>query len=170
MSTPPDPQEERQASTAPRTPGVPVIPYASEPRRPWYASTWLIVLYSAFFLAVFCIIGFIPYIDTAKDMFQRPGPRSLPTATPLAAASPTSTAPVADTVPACVIIWVEHPADDLGKKSRARVWEQFVSAEVKAAGMTHREFYDLVVEHNPQLIQDDYEFKKGKKYLLPACQ
>jgi len=26
------------------------------------------------------------------------------------------------------------------------------------------------VEHNPQLIQDDYEFKKGKTYLLPVCQ
>jgi hypothetical protein len=73
-------------------------------------------------------------------------------------------------MPGCVIIWVEHQPDDLGKKSRARVWERFVSEEVKAAGMTPREFYEQVVEHNPHLVQDDYEFKKGKTYLLPECQ
>ena len=44
------------------------------------------------------------------------------------------------------------------------------SDEVKASGMTPGKFYDLVVEHNPQLVEDDYEFKKGKTYLLPECQ
>ena len=75
-----------------------------------------------------------------------------------------------DTVPECVIVWVFHQPDDLGRKSRSKVWEQFVSDEVKATGMTPRKFYELVVEHNPQLVEDDYEFKKGKTYLLPECQ
>jgi hypothetical protein len=36
--------------------------------------------------------------------------------------------------------------------------------------MTPREFYDQVVEHNPELEADDYEFMAGKTYLLPECQ
>lgn len=170
MSTPPDQNDERPASTAPQTGGVQASPSAPESRRPWYASTWLIIAYSAFLLVIFCIIGLIPYLDTIKNMFQRPGLGSVPAETPLAVASPTSAAPVGATQPTCVIIWVEHQPDDLGKKSRATVWEQIISDEVKASGMTHREFYDLVVEHNPQLIQDEYEFKKGKTYFLPECQ
>jgi hypothetical protein len=64
---------------------------------------------------------------------------------------------------------VEYPSD-LGAKSRAMVWEEIVAHQVEGSGMTHREFYDLVVEHNPDLETDGFEFKKGKTYLLPTCQ
>jgi len=166
-----------QAATPPisgQRPGpAAAIPSTPEVRTPWYGSTWLMVAYSAILIVIFCIIGFIPYSETFMDAiqktFQRLSLQSISAETPLAAASPTSAA-VGDTKPACVIIWVEHQPDDLGKKSRATVWEQKISDEVKASGMSPREFYELVVEHNPQLIQDDYEFKKGKKYLLPECQ
>lgn len=70
---------------------------------------------------------------------------------------------------ACTIAWVEYPGD-LGAKSRAMVWEEIVVHQVEGSGMTHREFYDLVVEHNPDLETDGFEFKKGKTYLLPTCQ
>ena len=124
-------------------------------------------------MVIFCILGFIPYsetfVDAVQKTFQRLSLQSNPAETPLAAASPTA-ATVGDTKSTCVIIWVEHQPDDLGKKSRARVYEEKVSDQVKTTGMTPREFYDLVVQHNPQLIQDDYEFKEGKTYLLPECQ
>jgi hypothetical protein len=35
--------------------------------------------------------------------------------------------------------------------------------------MTPRDFYDQVVEQNPELVADGYEFKQGKTYLLPRC-
>lgn len=172
MSTPPDPTRKTEASTSPRTPRFQALPSAPEARRPWYASTWLIIAYSAFLMTIFCIIGFIPYSETFMDAvqktFQQLGLRSVPAEAPLAVDSPT--APVADTGPTCEVIWVQHQPDDLGKKSRATVWEQKVSDRVKASGMTPQQFYDLVVEHNPQLIQDDYEFKKGKTYFLPECR
>jgi hypothetical protein len=149
----------------------PPMPDTPEDRTPWYASTWWIITISAIFVVIFCIVGFIPYsesfMDSMQKTFQRLSLQSNPTETPVAL--PASTA-VGDTESTCVIIWVEHQPDDLGRKSRARVYEEKVSDQVKAAGMTPREFYDLVVEHNPQLIQDDYEFKKGKTYLLPECQ
>jgi hypothetical protein len=172
MSRQPDQPDDMQASASPQTPGVQKSPSAPEPRRPWYRSSWVIIAYSAILAVIFCIIGFVPYWETFMDDVQKTlqlsSLRSIPTATPLVLASPTS--PVADTISNCVIIWVEHQPDDLGKKSRATVWEKKVSDEVKASGMTPREFYELVVEHNPQLIHDDYEFKKGKTYLLPECQ
>jgi hypothetical protein len=90
--------------------------------------------------------------------------------TGIATATPIPPAVVANTDTVCTIVWVEHQQDDLGRKSRARVYEELVSDEVKEAGMTPRKFYDQVVEHNPVLEADDYEFKKGKTYLLPECQ
>ena len=77
---------------------------------------------------------------------------------------------VASTEVACTIVWVEHPQDNLARKSRSTVWEEIVKFKVDGSGMTPREFYDSVVEHNPELVADDYEFKKGKTYLLPECQ
>ena len=50
------------------------------------------------------------------------------------------------------------------------VWDEIVRGNVKRSGMTRDQFYDLVVEQNPQLVTDGYEFKKGKTYLLPKCQ
>ncbi len=169
MSIPPVPHSDTQPSTSPQTPGVEESPHASESRRPWFRSTWLLIVYTAFLIVFFCIIGFIPYWETFMDdvqkTFQRPSLWFISAETPSILVSPTS--PV---MSACNIIWVEHQADDLGKKSRAMVWEQKLSERVKTSGMTLREFYDSVVEHNPQLIGDDYEFKKGKTYFLPECQ
>ena len=42
--------------------------------------------------------------------------------------------------------------------------------QVNGSDMTNRQFYDQVVEHNPDLVSDGYEFKSGKSYLLPECQ
>ena len=157
MSTPTDPHDEQPTSPSPQP-----------PRRPWIGSNVLIIVYSALLVVVFCIIGFAPYTETfieaVRKMFQRSSLRSTDVS------ETASTAIVEETTSACVIVWVEHKPDNLGQKSRATVWEQNVSDSVKAAGMTPREFYKLVVEHNPQLIRDDYEFKKGKVYLLPVCQ
>ena len=157
MSTPTNSHNEEPASPSPQP-----------PRRSWIGSNLLIVVYSALLVVVFCIIGFAPYtetfLDAVRNMFQRPSLRSTDVA------ETASTAMVEETASACVIVWVEHKPDNLGQKSRATVWEENVSDRVKASGMTPREFYKLVVEHNPQLIRDEYEFKKGKVYLLPKCQ
>ena len=172
MSIPPDQRDDERVSAAPQTPGVEETRHAGESRRPWYASTWVIAAGFAIFMVIFCIIGFIPYSETFMDFVQRPFRRpsltALPVETPRVVASPATS--IGDTIPECVIVWVQHQPDDLGKKSRSKVWEQIVSDEVKASGMTPRKFYELVVEHNPQLVEDDYEFKKGKTYLLPECQ
>ena len=85
-------------------------------------------------------------------------------------ATPIPPTVVADTDAVCTIVWVEHQQDNLARKTRSRVWEQIVKFKVDGSGMTPREFYDLVVEHNPELIADGYEFKEGKTYLLPECQ
>ena len=126
------------------------------------------------------MIGFLSYSDTFLDYVRKPfgrpasqlaatgTPPALPSLTPSPLPSPTLA--LAITQAACIIIWVEHAADDMGRKSRARVYEELVSDQVKEAGMTPRKFYDQVVEHNPVLVEDDYEFKKGKTYLLPECQ
>ena len=50
------------------------------------------------------------------------------------------------------------------------VWEEIVQAQVNGSGMSPRAFYNLVIEHNPDLATDGYEFKKGKTYFLPECQ
>jgi hypothetical protein len=84
--------------------------------------------------------------------------------------TPNPTTVVANTDSVCTIVWVEHPQDNLARKSRSRVWEEIVNFKVEGSGMTPREFYDLVVEHNPELEADDYEFKEGKTYVLPECQ
>ena len=172
MSIAPDPRDDEQASAAPQRPGVEETLYAPASRTPWYASTWVFVACSAIFTMIFCIIGFIPYSETFMESMQRPFRRPILTATPVdtprVVVSPTPTR--VDTVSECVIVWVPHQPDDLGRKTRSKVWEQFVSDEVKATGMTPRKFYDLVAEHNPHLVEDDYEFKKGKTYLLPECQ
>src|SRR5262245_8627814 len=166
MSTQPDQQDERQASSAGESPG------ASESRTPWYGSNWVLIAYSAILIILFCIIGFISnwqsFVDTLQNPFQRPSLWSVSEETPSVLISPTS--PNADTKSTCVIIWAEHQPDDLRKKSRATVWVENVRDPVKASRIAHRECYKLVVEHNPQLIRDEYEFKKGKTYFLPECQ
>src|SRR5215510_4092109 len=152
MSRQPDQQDERQASSAGESPG------ASESRTPWYGSNWVLIAYSAILIILFCILGLISYwpsfVDILQNPFQRPSLWSVSEETPSVLVSPTS--PAADSTSTCVIIWAEHQPDNLGKKSRATVWEENVSDRVKTSGMTPREFYKLVVEHNPQLVRDEY--------------
>lgn len=75
-----------------------------------------------------------------------------------------------ETIGTCTMTWVEYTSGDLGGKTRAMVWEEIVADRVRGSGMTPREFYDLVVERNPDLVADGYEFRRGKTYLLPECQ
>ena len=171
MQTSPDPSEEIQPT--------PKIPRPGRGRR---SCSGMIIVYSAFLLLLFCVIGFVPYwrpfVESAQTAFQRIRVSATPAATlkpgeptvaPVKPGEPTATLAPAKISP-CVVIWIEHPEDDLGKKSRAKVYERVISQQVKDTGMTAKQFYDLVVEHNPQLIGDDYEFKKGKTYNLPVCQ
>lgn len=174
MSIAPDQRDDEQASTSPPTRGVEETPHAPESRTLRHASTWVVIAGSAIFTVIFCIIGFIPYTETFMDFVQRPFRHPSLTATPVKTKTPgvvvSPAASVVITKSECVIVWVLHQPDDLGKKTRSKVWEQIVSDEVKDSGMTPQKFYDLVGKHNPQLVEDDYEFKKGKKYLLPECQ
>jgi len=50
------------------------------------------------------------------------------------------------------------------------VWNDVVGEDVKAAGLAWQEFSSLVVEKNPALVGDGYEFKAGKVYVLPVCR
>jgi len=172
MNASPEHNDKKPPSDSPQTPGAAQSSHGSGSSRPWFGSNLLIIIYSALLIVVFCIIGFAPYtetfVDAVRNMFQRASLRATPVETP--GAETESTSAGLDAAPACEIVWVEHKPDDLGKKSRADVWEENVSDRVKASGMTPREFYKLVAEHNPQLIRDEYEFKKGKTYLLPECQ
>jgi hypothetical protein len=156
---------------APRHSVHPARPDAPESGRPWYASNWSILAFLAVLVFFFCILGLLAYSDTlvefAKRTFQgQPSPPAL-TATPETLPSPTFA--VANPKETCVIVWVEY-ADDLGHRSRAWVYENLIAGPVKAAGLTPRAFYDQVLEHNPVLEADDYEFMPGQTYLLPECQ
>lgn len=111
----------------------------------------------------------IPLVSTTiPQTTVSPAITDVPSGT--ATATPIPPTVVADTDVVCTIVWVEYPQDNLARKSRSRVWEQIVKFRVEGSGMIPREFYDLVVEHNPELEADDYEFKAGKTYLLPECQ
>ena len=70
----------------------------------------------------------------------------------------------------CSIVWVEGSSDALAGMNRAMVWTQVVAAKVEGSGLTSTQFYELVVEHNPQLAADGYEFKAGQTYSLPQCE
>ena len=87
-----------------------------------------------------------------------------PEQSPLAATNPPA-APAAG----CAVVWEEY-AGDLGGKNRSMVWNEVVDAEVKEAGLGWQEFSSLVVEKNPALVGDGYEFKAGKVYVLPVCR
>jgi len=87
-----------------------------------------------------------------------------PEQSPLAATNPPD-APAAG----CAVVWEEY-AGDLGGKNRSMVWNDVVGEDVKAAGLAWQEFSSLVVEKNPALVGDGYEFKAGKVYVLPVCR
>ena len=147
-----------------------------------------IFAYTVLVLVFLCGLGVVSsavfFADTWSEIFTELNIPLVSTRIPQATVSPAITeAPsetiavtpipptvVADTEAVCTIVWVEHPQDKLARKSRSRVWEEIVKFRVEGSGMTPREFYELVVEHNPELEADDYEFKEGKTYLLPECQ
>ncbi|HEX5836345.1 MAG TPA: hypothetical protein VFY26_00850 [Anaerolineales bacterium] len=155
----------------PIQPGLSVLPDLPESGRPWYVSNWLILIFPAVLMVFFCIIGILSYSDNLLDMAKRTlgGGPSTPAATSTAGALPSPTFAIANTKGTCTIIWVEY-AGDLGHKSRAWVYEELIANPVKDAGLTARKFYEQVVEHNPVLEADDYEFMSGQSYLLPQCQ
>jgi hypothetical protein len=142
----------------------------------------IILAYSILLVIFLCGIGVVSssvfMADTWSEIFARFNISLVLTRIPQTTASPpisdvpsgiTTATSIPPTVVACTVIWVEYP-QDLARKDRSTVWEEIVKFQVEGSGMTHREFYDLVVEHNPELVADDYEFKEGKTYLLPDCQ
>ena len=155
----------------PIQPGLSVRPELPESGRPWYVSNWLILVFPAVLMVFFCIIGILSYSDNLLDLAKKTlgGVPSTPAGTSTPAALPSPTSAIANTKETCTIVWVEYEGD-LGHKSRAWVYEELIGEPVKAAGLTPRTFYDQVVEHNPVLEADDYEFMSGQSYLLPQCQ
>jgi hypothetical protein len=109
----------------------------------------------------------IPYISTRTAHAMDP-PAS--NESPSTVTDETSLQPVSASGETCTIVWVKHGADDLAGKNRSMVWEEIVQAQVHGSGLSPREFYNLVIKHNPDLVTDGYEFKKGKTYFLPECQ
>jgi hypothetical protein len=147
-----------------------------------------IFAYAVLVMVFLCGIGVVSSSvflgDTLSEIFAQLNIPLVPATIPPTIVSPTITAVPSDTITVtpipptvvantdavCTIVWVEYPEDNLARKSRSRIWEEIVKFRVEGSGMTPRKFYELVVEHNPELEADDYEFKEGKTYLLPECQ
>ena len=132
-----------------------------------------------------CALVMVPlsgrYSQAVQDLWQQLNAPPAPTrvaatipaeAPPSFSASPLPVKPESATTsnPTCNIVWVEGPADKLAGKNRSMVWLEIVQDRVRGSGMTSTQFYQFVVDHNPQLVEDGYEFKKGKTYYLPECQ
>lgn len=102
---------------------------------------------------------------------EAPPERTRPTAaaSPPAVPADETAPPATEAVAGCTVVWEEYPGD-LGAKTRAMVWEQIVAERMRGSDMTLRQFYDQVVEQNPDLAKDGFEFKRGKTYLLPKCE
>jgi len=95
---------------------------------------------------------------------------TIPTVPPLDVSPPSlEIGPATGTASACSIVWVEEPGDALAGKNRSMVWVDVIQARVYGSGMTNTQFFDLVVEHNPQLTADGNVFQVGKTYSLPKC-
>ena len=110
-----------------------------------------------------------------NDQIVSPFPSLTASGTP-EDAPPQSTTPILSTVTplsntneGCTVVWVEVSSDKLAGKNPAMVWAEIVLPQVNGSGMTSRQFYDQVLERNPELVRDGYEFKKGKTYWLPTC-
>lgn len=142
-----------------------------------------LVAYTVLLSTALIIYGLFMYFDnswtTFRDALEDISIPSLPTVSPSVRGSPESegqpSAPVAGPSTSgpsspCTIVWEEHEPDDLGGMNRSMVWEEIVFERIKDSGMTAREFYTQVVEYNPDLVADGFEFKRGKTYLLPECQ
>lgn len=164
---PPLPQPSRKPG-----PITPELPGLSGRRRSW---SWA----AALLLGTICLcgIGAISFTLETFEFFPQSTKTSTKAASPTAEAPPISqeATPVQPTVTPttetiCTIVWVEHPSDRLAARNRSMVWEDLVKEQVRGSGMTNRQFYDQVVERNPHLAADGYEFKRGKTYLLPECE
>jgi len=111
-------------------------------------------------------------IIESRARTHTPSPQETdPTNTPL----PTSAPPTqAESLPnpegICTIVWVETGSDGLANKNRAMVWEETIHRRVAGSGMTDRQFYDQVLEHNPELKSDGYVFQEVKTYELPQFE
>ena len=153
------------------------IPIQSDsPSRP--ARSWTrIFVYLMLFLCLCGLAGTIYMYDLLRSTGKAAETKEPVTSSSLKAVSSTAMeeATIQPTVPtepdtSCVIAWVEQTSEKLAARNRSMVWEEIVMDQVRGSGMTDRQFYDQVVERNPQLKADGYEFKKGKTYLLPECE
>jgi hypothetical protein len=69
------------------------------------------------------------------------------------------------------LVWEEYiNSEDLVNKNRSMVWEEIVKFRVDGSGMSARQFFDMVVERNPSLVDDGYVFQSGRIYKLPNCK
>jgi hypothetical protein len=130
-----------------------------------------------------CAYLFLPlpsiYSNAVRDVWQMfnasPSPTqvlaTIPTP-PSVNASPLAshTDSVTNDSSTCEIVWVEQSSDKLTGKNRSMVWTEIVQEKVEGSGMTSSQFYQFVVDHNPHLVTDGYEFKAGKSYYLPECK
>ena len=150
--------------------------------------TVTIFAYAVLVLTFLCGIGFVSssvfMADTLSEIFTQLNIPLVSTRIPPTTVSPAITEvptggipgtpipPTAavDTDAGCTIVWVEYTQASLARKTRSWVWDEIVRFQVEGSGMTPRDFYEQVMEHNPTLEADDYEFMEGKTYLLPECQ
>ena len=71
----------------------------------------------------------------------------------------------------CQLVWEEYTnSEDLAHKNRSMVWDEIVKFRVSNTGMTARQFFDVVVERNPSLVDDGYVFQHERLYILPICK
>ena len=95
---------------------------------------------------------------------------TIPTVPPVFVAPPTAEAgSVTSPASTCSIVWADEPGDALAGRNRSMAWVDVIQARVYGSGMTNQQFFDQVVEHNPQLVTDGYVFQAGKTYSLPRC-
>ena len=116
--------------------------------------------------------GIIGLPNTATARTNAPSSQGTDLAgTPLPTGAPsTQTESLLNPDSICTIIWVETGSEGLANKNRAMVWEEIIRGRVAGSGMTDRQFYDQVLEHNPELKSDGYVFQEGKTYDLPQCE
>ena len=133
-----------------------------------------------FLIAILCLCS-LAGISYTFDLFnfggKPPATRQAIIATslevnppPMRQDTPRLPASLPGTEMACVIVWVEHTSELLAARNRSMVWVEIVKEQVLGSGMTDRQFFDQVVEKNPDLETDGYVFREGKTYLLPKCK
>lgn len=137
-------------------------------------------------LVVLCYGGACFYLIAMFQMLDFPTLSGAPTPARVSTAVPARNAPPPgnpdpsgqeageEAAPAppggCALVWAAYPGEELVNKNRSMVWNEIVSQQVRGSGMEARDFYQAVVDHNPTLADDGYEFKRGKTYLLPRCE